>query len=428
MKNQFLKKGNVFIIILIVAFAVSCKKDNAGSTELSINSFTPARGAKDTIIVITGNAFSEDVAGNIVTINGVAAAVVHASSTQLEVKVPLLAGSGKISVKVGSKTVTAVNDFTYIYTFETLLGGTFGFADGEGSAAAFKNAYSLKTDAAGSIYVADGFNNRIRKIVPVTTRATAAATLAGDGTAGNTNGPIAIARFSNPRGIATDAAGNIYVADAGNNLIRKITPAGTVSTVAGNGNRGLVNGAAANAEFSFPTDLVVDAVGNIYVMDGNNSCVRKITPQGMVSTLGNAVFPYPQSVTVDADGNLYIADTDSHVIRKMTAAGVISIIAGSNRGYTDGAGNTATFSNPEGITIDAAGNLYVSDVGNAAIRKITQSVNGTVTVSTIAGGSRGAVDGLGGGAPFIEPSGIAMNAAGVIYISDLSNSRIRRVQ
>ncbi|NIJ55513.1 NHL repeat-containing protein [Dyadobacter arcticus] len=308
------------------------------------------------------------------------------------------------------------------YTVSTLAGnGTYGFADGAGKDAAFRSAFGLTSDAAGNIYVADGGNNRVRKITP----AGIVTTVAGDGTIGSRNGPGENAQFNYPHGLVVDKAGNIYVADAGNNMIRKITPDGVVSTFAGSGVEGLKNGIGAAAAFSFPADIILDPQGNFYISDGSNRCIRKITPDGFVSTFATG-FGFPEGLEMDKAGNIYVADAGGFVIRKITPEGTVSIFAGSESEiwYVDGKGAVARFHNPEGIAIDNDGNLYVGDL-NAAIRKITPDG----IVSTIAGnGTKGFVDGPAMDARFHEPSGVAIDPAGNIYVADVLNSRIRKIK
>ena len=204
----------------------------------------------------------------------------------------------------------------------------------------------------------------------------------------------ALAGFNIPTGVAVDSAGNVYVADQGNHTIRKITPAGVVSTLAGlAGSAGSTDGTGSAARFFQPLGVAVDAAGNVYVADTNNQTIRKITPAGVVSTLAGlansqgstdgtgsaARFFAPTSVAVDAVGDVYVADDSNHTIRKITPAGVVSTLAGlaGSAGFADGTGSAARFNNPSGVTVDAAGNAYVADSDNSAIRKITPA--GVVT-------------------------------------------------
>jgi sugar lactone lactonase YvrE len=268
----------------------------------------------------------------------------------------------------------------------TLAGtpGVRGTADGVGAAAQFCEPVGIAIDSTGNLYVADGevtaapqfpndscFGNSIRKITP----AGVVSTFAGmAGTTGSADGTGSDARFANPRGIAIDEAGNLYVTDTGNYLIRKIMPAGVVTTLAGSpGNSGAVNGIGAAAQFAGPTGIVTDAAGNAYVCDSSNSMIRKVTPAGVVTTF----------------------------------AGTGAV------GYADGPGAMAQFAAPQGISIDSVGNLYVSDYLNATIRKITLAgmVSTVVGVPNQAGFAAGLLPGLIG-----FPGGVAISGTS-LYIT-----------
>jgi len=311
----------------------------------------------------------------------------------------------------------------------TLAGSTSGYADGTGTAAQFKSPIGVATDAAGNVYVADQQNHKIRKITP----AGVVSTLAGS-TYGYADGTGTAAQFFQPCGVATDADGNVYVADILNNKIRKITPAGEVSTLAGS-TAGYADGKATTAQFKSPTGVATDAVGNVYVADRNNHKIRKITPAGEVSTLAGstqgfadgtataAQFNVPYGVATDAAGNVYVADQQNHKIRKITPAGVVSTLAGSTYGYADGTATTAQFKSPTGVATDAAGNVYVADLGNNKIRKITPDG----VVSTLAGSTSGYADGKATTAQFKSPTGVATDAAGNVYVADYGNNKIRKI-
>jgi streptogramin lyase len=272
-------------------------------------------------------------------------------------------------------------------------------------------------------------------------------TIAGNSFQGSANGTGKQASFNFPTGIAVDASGNVYVADNGNNLIRKITPAGVVSTFAGSGSPGYADGTTGTqASFNSPNGIAVDANGNIYVADTYNNLVRKITPGGAVSTLASG-FSEPHGVAVDAAGNVYVTDTENNLIRKITPAGVITTLAGSgSSGSTNGTGNQASFNSPYGIAVDAAGNVYVTDTG--LVRKITPA--GVVSTLATVGGlgittdssgnvyvgdgindvvdkitSSGTVTTLASG--FNAPYGVAADAAGNVYITDSYNYLIIKI-
>ena len=312
--------------------------------------------------------------------------------------------------------------------------GAAGAVDGTGATASFNNPYGIAIDASGNVYVADFSNHKIRKITSIGI----VSTFAGSGTAGAINGTGMAASFNNPSGVAVDASGNVYVADLNNNKIRKITSTGIVSTFAGSGSAGAVDGTGATASFNSPNGLAVDASSNIYVTDFNNFKIRKITSTGIVSTFagsgaigaidgtaGVASFNYIFGATVDASSNVYIADAGNNKIRKITSTGVVSTFAGSNSiGAIDGTGVSASFKTPNGLAVDASGNIYVADQGNNKIRKITP----TGLVSTFAGsGTLGAIDGTGTTASFNIPSGLAVDLSGNLYIADAGNNKIRKI-
>jgi len=318
-------------------------------------------------------------------------------------------------------------------TVSTLAGSIAGgFMNGSGTAALFSGPQGVATDAQGNVYVADGFNNCIREITP----AGVVTTYAGNGTAGYTDGPASSAEFYGPEAVAIDVQGDLYVSDIGNSVIRKITTAGVVSTFAGNGTRGFVNGAGTVAEFNNPQGLAVDASGNVYVADRSNDLVRKITSAGVVSTFAG----------------YYLAGYGP--------------IAGS----ANGTGGNAEFNNPVAVAVDASGNVYVADQNNYSVRKITQAnvvttFAGGIVQTTLVGAPAGVatdatgnvyvtdqngrvleittssvlyilagsatqsgyVDGAGDVARFSSPQGITVDSKGNVYVADLNNNVIRKL-
>lgn len=312
----------------------------------------------------------------------------------------------------------------------TLAGSSSGFADGVGASAQFFVPNQMAMDSKGALYVVDERNHRIRKI----TKSGAVTTLAGS-SQGYTDGSISSALFTQPRGVAVDSSDNVYISE--NHRIRKITPAGVVSTFAGGSTAGTTDGNGTSARFNMPTGLSADQAGNVYVADFGNNRIRKITPAGVVSTLagstegyvnGNgssAQFDAPFAVVANDDGSiLYVADTYNSVIRKITASGDVTTYAGSTYGYADGSASVAKFNNPQGITLDTYGNLYISDTYNSRIRKVTSAG----VVSTLAGSSYGYADGTGASARFYGPNGIAVDQFGVVYVADTYNQRIRVIR
>jgi DNA-binding beta-propeller fold protein YncE len=335
-------------------------------------------------------------------------------------------------------TPFAIEKITPNGVITTLAGspGHLGSADGAGSDARFNQPFGVAIDRGGNVYVADSENSSIRKITPEGEVTTFAGT---SGQRGGTDGTGSAARFYVPKGVSTDGIGNIYVADTGNSTIRKITPEGVVSTVAGSPSfpPGSSNGMASLARFNHPYGLAVDAGANVYVADTVNNTIRKVTPEGIVTTLAgtpgqqgfadgagpNASFFRPYEVAVDGSGgNIYVSDTDNNTIRKITPDGVVTTFAGSpgSFGSDDGQGSAASFISPEGVATDRSGNVYVADSGNYTIRKITPSG----VVSTLAGlaGNAGNRNGTGNVARFAGPSGVACDRTGNIYVFDSGQS------
>eukprot|EP01037_Dinobryon_pediforme_P008342 gene8341-8428_t len=263
----------------------------------------------------------------------------------------------------------------------------------------------------GNIYVADYGNNLIRKITP----GGVVSTFAGSGTQGNINATGLLASFNKPTGLALDGSGNIYVADAGIDSI------------------GSANGTASLASFFGPTGVAVDPSGNVYVADAGNNAIRLISKSGTVSTFAgsatdttlNSQFNNPTGVATDANGNVYVAGYLSNKILKITARGSVALLAGTGlTGASNGPGASATFYYPNSLAVDATNNVYVADGVNNLIRKITPDG----TVSTFAGsGAAGAADSLGTAASFNGPAGIAVDVSGNVYVADSNNNLIRKI-
>ena len=412
----------------------------------AITGFSPSNGVVGTVVIISGTNFGATIAANTVTFNGVTASLTAATATSLTAVVPLGASTGPISVSVGGQSVTSSNTFSICYELGTVstfagLQGTSGSADGTGSTARFSSPGYEALDAAGNLYVSDGLNNTIRKITP----SGVVSTFAGSpGVAGSLDGTGTAARFNAPTGLAFDSAGNLYVGDYANNKIRKITPAAVVSTFAGSGLAGSADGAGSAASFNAPQGIGVDVNGNVYVSDSGNYTIRKITSAGVVSTLAGhvgqwgfadgagsaATFDGSRGLAVDSVGQVYVADYFANTIRVISPAGVVSTLAGIGwaggpANFADGPGSAARFQKPWGVAVDRAGNLYVADSSNQAIRKISGA---NAMVTTLAGsGSIGSADGTGVLASFNIPLGIAVDGNGVVYVADSTNDTIRKL-
>ncbi|MFF1377448.1 hypothetical protein [Streptomyces sp. NPDC058308] len=273
-------------------------------------------------------------------------------------------------------------------------------------------------------------------------------TAAGNGQAGFVadGGPAVGTKLHYPYGVAVDGSGNVYIADTHNHRVRRITPEGAITTVAGNGDAGFVSdgGPAVATRLNYPTDVAVDGAGNLYIADRHNHRIRKVTPDGNITTVagnGNAGFisdggpavatplNYPWSVTVDEAGNLYIGDTNNHRVRKVDTRGTITTVAGTGQaGYvSDGGPAVATkLHYPFGVALDSAGTLYIADRYNHRVRKVTP--NNIIT--TVAGNGNAGYVADGGPAVATSlnyPVGVALDSAGNLYIGDTNNHRVRKV-
>ncbi len=294
-------------------------------------------------------------------------------------------------------------------------------------------------DSSGNLYVADPANNTIQKV----TSAGVVTTLAGlSAVVGTTDAGGTHALFNQPNGITMDGNGNIFVADTGNGTIRKIASDGTVTTVAGSAtNRGNRDGSGTGAWFSAPTGIAADASGNLFVADAFTDTIRKITSSGTVTTVAGsstvrghadgsgtaALFNYPTGVAVDSSGNLFVADSFNDLVRKITPAGVVSTLAGDYNiaASFDGTGSNAYFNQPAGVAVDSSGAVYVADTGNSTIRRI--GTDGTVTTVAGVAGLSGLYDATGTNALFNQPKGLFVNSSGSIYVADSGNAAIRKI-
>lgn len=321
----------------------------------------------------------------------------------------------------------------------TLAGsGTAGFVDGNGPEAQFVSPSSIAVGANGTIYLTES-GKAIRKI----TAAGVVTTLAGvTNTGGYQDGTGSVARFTTPGGLAVDANGTVYVADTSLHVIRKITAEGVVTTFAGTPyTPAYADGTLASALFSYPRGIAIDTAGNLYITEIGNHLIRKITPSGEVTTVAgtqgvpgsldgtgiNASFNKPDGIAVDANGNLYITDYMNNMIRKISPLGVVTTLAGDvTPGGVDGVASAARFSGPMGISVDTNGNLYVAEYNNNAIRKIAIA---TGTVTSFAGdiNTNGYVNATGSAARFKWPQGVAVGPDGYIYVADTYNNMIRKI-
>lgn len=317
----------------------------------------------------------------------------------------------------------------------TLAGsGLAGTQDLNGINAAFNLPTVVTLDHQGNIIVVDRSNHKIRKITPQGT----VTTLAGTGVAGAQDGPGNTATFRYPDGAVVDSQGNIFITDQSNHKIRKIDTNGQVTTFAGTGSAGFLDGTGASAKFFYPAGMAIDANDNLYIADYSNHKIRVITPAGVVSTYAGTVagnadgnnttarFNGPTGVCLDSSGNLYVADYGNHKIRKVDTSGMITTLAGNGTaGSADGTTTSATFYYPSIIASNSNNELFVTDQNNHKIRKITA----TGAVSTFAGtGVAGANDEKASSSTFNSPTGIVIGANDKMYIADYANHKIRKIQ
>ncbi len=333
----------------------------------------------------------------------------------------------------------AAQDFSTLYAFSLFAGtASIGSDDGSGATARFFRPTAIASDAAGNLYVADSLNHTIRKISATGSVTTLAGFARSPGTA---DGAGVAARFETPQGVAVDAQGNVYVSCFNSHTIRRITPAGSVTTLAGSaGVSGSADGTGANALFSKPSGLAVAPSGDVFVADSGNHTIRKVTPAGIVTTVAGAAgtpgstdgaastarFRSPQGLAVDAAGNVFIADNGNYTIRKLSAAGDVTTLAGSagQAGSANGTGSAARFGTTGGLAVDATGNVFVPEF-NGDIRKISPA--GVVTRLAGTPDRPGWTDGDVSTATFFGPRAVTLDAAGNLFVAEYDNNIIRKI-
>ncbi|MBC9931562.1 IPT/TIG domain-containing protein [Chitinophaga qingshengii] len=416
----------MLLLLTVLAFG-SCKKDKTfqhdAAAPIVIDKFTPATGSAGTEVLIYGSNFSLDTSRVSVTVNGVKAYVEGVVEDRILIVVPRKAGSGKIKVTIDGKESASKDDFDYktSYVVTTLAGnGSAGYADGKGLAASFNfgNRCGLDIDADGNLYVAEAENRRIRKITPDGT----VTTLAGSGRNEYAEGKGTAASFMAPIDMAVDKDGTIYTSDPGAWTIRKVAADGTTSHI---------------GWFEAWGIGIDKRNGTLYYTDaGANGSVFRVNPDGSADKIITGL-SFPNDVAVDSKGNLFVVVNGSSIIQEYkygTWEKGITIGQSGATGLVNGPANAARFENPWCIATDAKDNLYVAGNGtwdgsstntNQCIRFIAA---GTWDVSTYIGGSSaGFADGAGSAALFNAPTGVTVGNDGTVYILDRKNNRIRKV-
>jgi IPT/TIG domain len=422
--------------IAVIVLITSCKKDdNPDPTPTpdpspTITTISPTSGPKNTVVTITGTNFGTNLATLKVYFNNVQATVQTATNTTITAVVPISATTGAVKVEKSPTVQVAGPVFTFLGT------GSVSTLTLTGAASTIGLVTGVTRDAAGNLFVCDRDANRIVKI----TTDGVASVFAGSGSGGAiVNGTGTAAGFYAPYGITIDGTGNLFVGEYANQAVRKITPAAVVTTLAGNGTAGFLNGTGSNATFNQPVGLAADVSGNVFIADYLNNVIRKITPAGVVTTFAGsgtaaltdgtgtgAAFNGPFALAFDPAGNLIVADYLNHAVRKITPAGVVTTIAGNGTaGHVDATGSAARFFRPAGLAIDGAGNIYICDAQNNRIRKISS----TAVVTTLAGNNNaGSADGVGTTAQFQYPLGLCADFANsALYIADFGNRSIRKL-
>jgi sugar lactone lactonase YvrE len=412
----------VFYLPLLILLASCSKKqapipDPQPSPKVLVTSMSTHEGTYNSTVEIYGYGFSTNIADDKVFFNDKEAEITKATTTQLTVLVPKGALSGLVQVSANGEINQNKQPFIYdlTATVSAFAGnGTAGATNGDAATASFNAPAGLAADTLGNVYVADAGNNLIRKISP----AGVVTTLAGP------------EGFNGPNSLAVDAAGNVYVTDAGNNQIKKITPAGVVSVLAGNGTQGVEDGIGTAASFNHPSGIVVDNNGVLFIADSGNNTIRMIAADGTVINWGvGAGNNYPVGIAGNGFGLIVAQQGNNTVSYYGTTIGKPGA-----QGADNGENNVATFNHPAGLVIAPGGLVYVADEFNNRIRAI-EDVNTAqfenviaVYVSVSAGiGAPGSANGTGTVATFNHPRGIAVDANGTLYVSDSGNNLIRKI-
>lgn len=433
------------VVIIVFAVCLSCGDSpqptppaTGGNEPPELTGFSPLSGKKGTIIKIQGRHFGTDNAKVSLQINGLKATVNAVSDTEISAVVPDKCGLGKLILTVNGKEVTSAAAFRYLYTATTSYfsgSGVGGYEDGAPLKSKFGTLYNIAMDSKGVMFAADLGNCMVRRIETDGSTSTVAGAASGGFKDGKGN--QALMKF--PIGIELAPDGSIFVADHENHAIRQLFPDGTLTTVAGGPDRlGSADGGLTSAQFNQPYGVKLDKTGTLWICDTKNGLIRKLansqvttfagsTPGYANGKLRDAKFYMPSYLNFDENGNTFIADKHNHCIRKISPDGMVTTFSGTptQAGYRDGEAGQAMFNQPCNIQIDKLGNLYVNDLWNHCIRLVYP--DGYTTTLAGKGGTEGYNEGPGENALFKHPQGCTLDKDGNLFVTDSANQRIRKL-
>lgn len=437
---------SLVLTALLGLAAFSCKDTNTPTPPgtgpdpvAEFSGFSPLSGKKGTVITLRGKHFGRDASRIALTINGIPASIATVADSTVTAIVPEKSGLGKLTLTVNGKELVSREAFRYLYTATThyFSGSSQGYADGPPTSSKFFHNYNIVSIGDGTFLVADQINCMIRRIEKDGTVSTVAGI---EQQAGYQDGKKGAGKMMFPIGVESAQNGSIYVADYDNHAIRKILPDGTLTTLAGHPDRpGLTDGILAAARFKRPYGVKLDPAGVLWVCDSENNVIRKISPDGQVTTfagstkgyadgkLREAQFFMPVHLTIDKNGNAFVADKHNHCIRKISTDGIVSTVSGTplQNGHKDGKAGEAMFNQPSSVQVDKLGNIYVTDLYNHCIRMIYPDGY----VITLAGkpGVTGYEEGEGDRALFYYPQGCALDKDENLFVTDSYNERVRKL-
>lgn len=413
--------------------------DTGHDPVIEFTGFSPLSGKKGTIITLRGKHFGSDVSRISLKINGLAAAIKAAADSTITATVPDRCGLGKLTLTMNGKELVSGEAFRYLYTATAhyFSGSSQGYADGLPASSKFFHNYNIAIAGDGAFFVADQINCMIRRIEKDGTVSTVAGI---ERQSGYQDGKKGTGKMMFPIGVESAQDGSIYVADYDNHAIRKILPDGTLTTLAGHPDRpGLTDGNLTTARFKRPYGVKLDQAGVLWVCDGENNVIRKISPDGQVTTfagstqgyadgkLREAQFYMPVHLTLDKNGNAFVADKHNHCIRKISTDGIVSTVSGTptQNGHKDGKAGEVLFNQPSSVQVDQLGNIYVTDLYNHCIRMVYP--DGYVV--TLAGkpGATGYAEGAGDHALFHYPQGCVLDKDENLFVTDSYNERVRKL-